>query len=303
MAKRTPLIADIRRNALDDGPGIRTTVFFKGCPLRCVWCQNPETLAPEIQRQRQSAACIACGRCKPACAQGAVELLEGGARHDPDRCTLCGDCVEVCPPGALRLVGRELSPDELAQELLRDEPFFRNSGGGVTFSGGEPTMQMDYLEEVASALAQRGVRLLLETCGLYRATHLEQRLLPLLDQVYFDVKLVDPAAHRRHTGRGNRIILANLERLARLSPGKLLPRVPLVPGITDSEENLRSVGRALARLGLSRVALLPYNPLWIPKRLELYPDLPYAHDQFMPPEQVARCREWMEEEGVETRPL
>ena len=123
-------------------------------------------------------------------------------------------------------------------------------------------------------------------------------MLPLLDQVYFDVKLVDPEDHRRHTGRGNRIILGNLERLARLAPGKLLPRVPLVPGITDTEENLRGVGRALARLGLQRVSLLPYNPLWIPKRLELYPDLPYAHDRFMTPEQLEQCQRWVEQEGV-----
>ncbi len=300
MAKAPqPLIADVRRNALDDGPGIRSTVFFKGCPLRCVWCQNPETLAPGVQLQRQGGRCIACGQCGPACTRGAVELSDdGGRRHDPSRCRQCGDCVEACPPGALRLVGREVPAADLARELLRDEPFFRNSGGGVTLSGGEPTLHMGYLEELAAALAAREVKLVLETCGLFRMAHLERRLLPLLDWIYFDVKLLDPAAHRRHTGRGNRIIQANLARLARLAPDRLLPRVPLVPGITDTEQNLRGIARVLAQLGLERVALLPYNPLWIPKRRELCSDLPYDDERFMSPEHVARCRLWVEEQGI-----
>ena len=292
-----PLIADIHRNALDDGPGIRSTVFFKGCPLSCVWCQNPETLDPGVQLQRRSAACIACGRCGRRCPRGAVELSGETRRHHGDRCELCGQCVDVCPPGALRLVGRSLSANELARELLRDEPFFRNSGGGVTFSGGEPTLHLDFITELARLLADRGVKVLLETCGLYRAEHFAA-LLPLLEQVYFDVKLVDAGAHRRHTGRGNRIILANLRRLAAEAPDRLLPRVPLVPGITDTEENLRGVARLLTGMGLTLVALLPYNPLWIPKRRELMEDLPYGHDQFMPAERLEVCRQWVEEEGV-----
>ncbi len=293
----TPLIADIHRNALDDGPGIRSTVFFMGCPLACVWCQNPETLDASVQLQRRAAACIACGRCGPACPRGAVELSGEKRRHHGERCELCGKCVEVCPPGALRLVGRSLSVEELARELLRDEPFFRSSGGGVTLSGGEPTMHMDFIVELAGLLRDRDVGVLLETCGLYRAEHFAP-LLPLLEQIYYDVKLADPDAHRRHTGRGNRIILANLRRLADQAPDRVLPRVPLVPGITDTEENLRAVARLLADMGLEQVALLPYNPLWIPKRQELLPDLPYGHDQFMSAEELEACRGWVEEEGL-----
>ena len=298
-AASLPLIADIRRNALDDGPGIRSTVFFKGCPLACVWCQNPETLDPGRQLQRQGGQCIGCGGCAEACPHHAVEFSRGALRrHDARACQLCGSCVEACPPAALRLLGRRLEVPQLVQELLRDEPFFRNSGGGVTFSGGEPTLWLDYLEQVAAQLARQQIHQVLQTCGMFRMSRLQRRLLPLLDLVFFDVKLVDPAAHRRFTGRGNRIILGNLRQLAQRIPDRLLPRVPLVPGITDTDDNLQAIARLLVELGLPRVALLPYNPLWIPKRRELLDDLPYAHERFMDPAQLQRCRRVMTEQGL-----
>jgi pyruvate formate lyase activating enzyme len=296
---RLTLITDVRRNALDDGPGIRSTIFFKGCVLSCVWCQNPETLSPRQQLQRQGGLCIGCEQCAGACPEQAVTFLEGDQRrHDEEVCRLCGACTEACPPAALRIVGRAVPPAQLAEELLEDEPFFRNSGGGVTFSGGEPTMHLDYLAELAGLLRQRGVHLLLQTCGLYRTEPFEQALLPLLDLIYFDVKLVDEDLHRRYTGASNRQILSNLERLTRRVPDLLLPRVPLVPGITDGEENLRAIARLLVRLGLPRVALLPYNPLWIPKRRELQLELPYGHERFMESEEIERCRRLLIGEGL-----
>lgn len=295
------LIADIKRNALDDGPGIRSTVFYIGCPLRCVWCQNPETMTAAPQLQHRQAACIACGRCAEACPAGAVAFTGGRRQRDAAACAVCGQCAEQCPPGGLRVVGRQLCAEQLVDRLLLDEPFFRHSGGGVTFSGGEPTLYLDHLERVAAGLKQRaGVHLVLETCGFYRAAHLERRLLPLLDLVYFDLKLVDPARHRRRTGRGNRIILANLGRLARQHPHRLLVRVPLVPGITDDPENLRATARLLRGMGLRRVALLPYNPLWIAKRADLgLPSTGFAHARMLTEQQLQTCRQLMREQGLE----
>jgi len=197
------------------------------------------------------------------------------------------------------VVGRELELEELLREVLPDEPFWRNSGGGVTLSGGEATRQLQPVAALAARLRGRGTHVLLETCGLYDGAAFEAQLLPHLDAVYFDVKLADPDAHRQHTGRDNRVILENLERLARLAPERLLPRVPLVPGITDGEPNLRAIATLLRRLQIGRVAILPYNPLWIPKRHELALELDYRHERFMSPAEVERCRALLRDAGLE----
>jgi pyruvate formate lyase activating enzyme len=294
-----PLIADIRRNALDDGPGIRSTVFFKGCPLACVWCQNPETLSAKAEIQRRTGACIGCQTCAAACPAGAVTFVGAERGHDRGLCRVCGTCVESCPPGALRVVGTAYAVDALVALLLQDEPFYRNSGGGVTFSGGEPTLHLAYLVEVAAALKAHNVHLLLETCGLYRAEPFETNLLPRLDMIYFDLKLADPAIHRRFTGQDNSVILGNLGRLVERVPDRLLVRLPLVPGITDTEANLKGVATVLKELGVNRLALLPYNPLWLDKRKELGLSADYTHDRFMGPEELQRCRTAMSLEGIE----
>lgn len=293
------LIVDIRRNSLDDGPGIRSTVFFKGCVLNCVWCQNPETLSSKRELQHHSGNCIGCGTCVESCPNQAV-TRDGDARlHDRSRCQLCGTCVESCPAGAVRFVGREYAVDELVADLVMDEPFYRNSGGGVTFSGGEPTIHTDYVAEVARQLRTRGIHTLLQTCGLYKAEAVEEKLLPHIDAIFFDTKIADAARHAQFTGVDNSIILANLSRLAGFARDRVLARVPLIPGITDTDENLNGIADIVTGLGFDRIGLLPYNPLWISKRAELGMELAYRHEQFMPEEELERCRAIMTARGLE----
>jgi pyruvate formate lyase activating enzyme len=294
------LVADVRRNALDDGPGIRSTVFLKGCPLACAWCQNPETLSPKPELQHQAALCIGCRTCEAVCPERAVAFVGDTRQRATERCVLCGRCADECPPAALRVVGTPTPVEELAAALLRDEPFYRASGGGVTFSGGEPTLQHRALVALAGRLHAHGVHLLLETCGLFRPDPFFADLLPLLDLVYFDVKIADPSLHERYTGHSNREILANLERLAREAAGRLLPRVPLVPGITDTDENLAAIARHLAGIGLGRVAVLPYNPLWVEKRAGLgLPASACDRASFMSEAEVERCRTRLRDGGLE----
>jgi pyruvate formate lyase activating enzyme len=219
-----------------------------------------------------------------------------------NRCLVCGACVETCPAAALRVVGKAYAVDELVAELLRDQPFYRASGGGVTFSGGEPTMHLGYLAEVAARLHAASVHLLLETCGLYQAKAFEASLLPALDAIYFDVKLADDTLHRRHTGASNRVILANLRRLVdRGLRGRVLPRVPLVPGLTDTDDNLQAIAGLLCGLGFAEVALLPYNPLRLAKCRELGREPRYASERFMERAEIERCRQVVQRAGLAVR--
>ena len=294
---RPALVVDIKRNSLDDGPGIRSVVFFKGCPLSCVWCQNPESLSPLAQLQRLSGPCLACGACRRACPREVARpVAEGEAAGG---CKLCGACVEACPAGARRIAGTPYEREALVALLKRDAPFYAHSGGGVTLSGGEPTLHMRYVGALARRLKEEGIAVLLETCGVFGWKGFARHLLPHLDTIYFDLKLADAGRHRRYTGLDNGVILANLERLVASGFPDLMPRLPLIPGITDTSENLQGVAAIMGLLKLGRMALLPYNPLWLDKGRALGLELAYAHDSFMAAEEVARCREFMKQAGIE----
>lgn len=228
------LIFDIKRDSTEDGPGIRTTVFFKGCPLSCVWCQNPEGIErnPEYDRN--------------------------------------GDRV-----------GYWIGLEELRYRVRQDQPFYTSSNGGVTLSGGEPTLQMGFAHHFLKALKTDGVHTAIETCGLFNYRRFHAELLPWLDLIYFDLKLIDDFQSRRYTGRSNGPILDNFSRLIAEAKIPVIPRIPLVPGITDRPANLSGLARYLASEGITGCTLLPYNPLWHDKLKRLGKTSPYGRATFM----------------------
>lgn len=294
--KRRPLILEIKGNSLDDGPGIRTVVFFKGCPLSCLWCHNPESksAAPEISFD--AGECVGCDTCLAVCEDGALDRASPGF-VDRGRCTLCYRCVEECPSGALARVGRFMEVGEVLAEVRKDLPFFETSGGGATLSGGEPTLFMDYTRQLLSGLREMGVHTLVETCGLFELAEFEEKVLPLVDTIYFDLKVIDPARHRELCGASNESILENFSKLQHrfLNGGpQLLPRLPLIPGMTDTDENLAKVARFLSDNSAARVALLQYNPLWTEKSTKIGKSPPVgegrAWTSWMDRAALERCR-------------
>jgi pyruvate formate lyase activating enzyme len=301
-----PLILEIKGNSLDDGPGIRSVVFFKGCPLACSWCHNPESkkAGPEIAFDGK--LCVDCGTCREVCAERALAKDHPGY-IDRTRCTLCFDCTEACPSGALSRVGKPMRVGEILAGLVPDQPFFETSGGGVTLSGGEATLFMDFASDLLRSLKERGIHTLLETCGHFDGDRFMDRIYPYVDTLYFDIKLIDPGEHKKHCGIGNDRILDNLARLAPIAEkdGKtLLPRTPLIPGITDTDANIRGIAEFLRGIGIRKAALLAYNPLWHEKSGTLGADNPHEHNAAMtafPDRSVLeQCKKIYADAGLDT---
>lgn len=247
---------DIKRYAINDGPGIRTTVFLKGCPLSCVWCHNPQGISPLAHIDFRESRCKSCGACAAVC--------EHGLR--PNECSRCKRCVDACAFDARRTVGRSIAPEGLIHLVERDRPFFEQSGGGVTFSGGEPLMQPEFLRECLELCKSRGLHTAVDTSGYASARSLLGLLLAT-DLVLFDLKIIDPAEHAAYTGVDNAGILENLKLLDEKG-AQIWIRVPFVPGITGSDENIEAIGEVVSRLkNVSRVSLLPYHGLAAPRSI------------------------------------
>ena len=258
------LIVDIKRNSLDDGPGIRTVIFFKGCPLSCIWCQNPETKQSTQEISFSKEDCQNCEKCLEVCDKEAVDFSYD-YRIDRDKCNLCGKCIEICPNEALKFAGKEYDIKSLSKLVLKDKIFYDNSGGGVTLSGGEPTIHMDYIHQLLKELKKENIHICLETCGYYNRETFNKLLLPYIDLVYFDLKIFDSDLHEKYCGVSNEIILQNFEDLIKNKNIEILPRIPLIPKITATNENLEKLEKYLRSLQISNIGLLPYNPLWLSK--------------------------------------
>jgi pyruvate formate lyase activating enzyme len=251
-------VVDIQRYAVHDGPGIRTVVFLKGCPLRCAWCHNPDAIDPRPEIAFVAARCIGCGACLDVCPRDAI-LLGDDRRIDRDRCDGCMLCVDECMPGALSQVGETYTVDRLLAQVLRDLPFYEESGGGVTLSGGEPLLQHRFAAAFLAAAKRAGLHAVIETCGHVRWAHMEA-VLRDVDLVYFDLKLMNAAQHRQWTGVGNELILANARRVVAVHPHVVF-RCPLVPGCSTSDDNVVALIDLLSELRQRSVHLLPYHNL------------------------------------------
>lgn len=290
--KKQALIFDIKRDCSEDGPGIRTTVFFKGCPLSCVWCQNPEGKDKHPGLSCNAAACHPdhCGTaCLDVCPENCLGLMAGNVQIDRDACTACNKCSEVCPTGALEAAGYWISLDDLLYRVLIDKPFYRSSGGGVTLSGGEVAQQLEFAHHFLKALKQEGIHTAIETSGFFNYRRFSELMLPWLDLIYFDLKLIDEAASRKYTGQSNRLILDNFNKLVADGQVPVISRVPLIPGITTSEENLQGIAEFLTNNGVDAATLLPYNPLWSDKVVKLGKTPQYQRASFMTPQEKAAC--------------
>jgi pyruvate formate lyase activating enzyme len=281
---KLPLIVDIKRHSLEDGPGIRSVVFFKGCPLRCIFCHSPETQDPRPEIAFSPGECIQCGSCEDACPQGAIDMEFPGRIHR-ERCDRCGKCASACPGKGLRLIGAYYPVETLTEILMRDFPFYRHSGGGVTLSGGESTLYPDYLESLLKRLKAEGLHLTLETSGYFDYPTFRKKILPYLNLIYYDIKIANPKAHKRYLGRSNQRILDNFRRLHQEKGIEVHPRVPLIPGITATRENLSAIVDILCEAGAEDVSLLPYNPMGFEMAVSLGKPRPPLPEGFMKPDE------------------
>jgi len=299
------LVLEVQRFSTDDGPGIRTTVFMKGCPLSCQWCHNPESISPLPQVQWLGIGCLRCGDCLAACPNMALDMTEVGIVIERSLCKGCGNCAQACPSAALVLLGRRYQLKELLAELIKDRVYFEHSGGGVTISGGEAALQYPFVAALAQLLREEGIHTALDTAGCYSSGVLSE-LLPFFDLLLFDLKVMDNERHKEFTGRGNEQILARAQEAARFaaaSEGRLAlwVRTPIIPQASDDEANIREIGAFIADIlhGIPlRWELCAFNNLCRDKYLRLGKEWKYREAELISRSTMERLAEVARASGV-----
>ena len=292
------LISHVQKYSTKDGPGIRDTVFFKGCSLGCLWCSNPELIRPHPELLYTHSKCVSCGVCIDACPHGALSFdHENFIIIDRGKCAACGECVVVCPEGALELIGKEITVPELVAELLKDEIFYQTSGGGVTFSGGEPLYQAGFVNQVAEQLKGVGIHTALDTAGDVPWSRFEE-VLDVIDLVLYDIKTADRALHQQLTGRDNDLISANVRLLAKRGV-PIYIRLVIVPGVNDGMDDLKARMEFITELAtVKQVDLLPYHRYGVGKYIRLALDYPLGDLPEHTDEQIEELRSCIDAYGI-----
>jgi pyruvate formate lyase activating enzyme len=263
VAIKKGMVFDVKKFAVDDGPGIRTTIFLKGCPLRCWWCHNPEgqVLTPELMYR--SMRCTGCAECVRICPKGAISCVGKSISIDRKECSICGRCCQKCPTEALAIVGKEMSLNEVLKEIDKDLIFYDESEGGVTVSGGEPLFQLGFLNALLEKCKERNIHTAVDTCG-YAPHKSMDKIRGKVDLFLYDLKMMDERKHRKYTGVSNKPILKNFKRLAE-SGSSILVRFPIIPRINDSEDNVTQTAEFAVSCGAKNISLLPYHRAGIEK--------------------------------------
>jgi len=259
----TGTVFNIQRYSIHDGPGIRTTVFLKGCPLNCWWCQNPESQLSGREMVFWEDRCIGCGACSTICPSGAIQIKNGIPVTEKEKCILCGKCIEKCPALAREMIGKKITAEEIIKEVEKDLVFYEESGGGVTFSGGEPLEQPEFLEELLNACQKKKIHTAVDTSG-YVSWEILNKISSKVDLFLYDLKIMDSKRHKKYTGVSNELILENLKKLSSVH-NNIFVRFPVIPGINDDYQNIKEMGEFLSSLKVTQVNLLPYHYIGVDK--------------------------------------
>lgn len=290
------VITTVQRMSIHDGPGIRSTVFLKGCNFRCRWCHNPETWSSVQQLQQISTKCILCGDCIEVCAKGALSLHDNIVEVDRARCVSCGACASVCMAGALSVIGKYIDVDQLTKELSMDMPYYVESGGGVTVSGGEPFMQFEFVRELLLSCKSKKIHTAVETNLCTTAERL-LALIPYVDLWMVDLKIADDELHREQTGMSNRQTIANLALLGSHRV-QIIVRTPIIPNINDSEQHIEAICRELSRLDILKYELLPFHSLGFDKFIQFGLDNPMVESSDLDKERLVALRSIVNKYGL-----
>lgn len=292
------LVFNIQRYSIHDGPGIRTTVFFKGCPLRCKWCSNPESLNPYPEIMVRATRCNGCGKCVEVCTTGAITLDKTNILVDRARCDLCMKCEEVCLIDAIEMTGQHMDVDEVVEECSKDELFYRNSGGGVTLSGGEPLYQPEFALNLLKSCKEKGLSTALDTSG-YASWKVLEKVLQYTDLVLYDIKHIDSEMHHSSTGIKNDLILKNLRRVVDTRRARVWIRIPIIPNFNDSEQYIEKLAAFISQMPVEKISLLGYHEWGRPKYEFLGRDYPVNGSVSPSQERLQGLSDIMQSKGLE----